>query len=239
MSVKQIAKVWEHEFPHNQQSVMLALADHADHDGKNIYPSIARTAWKTGYSARHVQRIIKELCKSGVLVLVRDATPRRPNEYKFDWSKAKEKAEFRGDNLSGGDTHVTPGVTPMSQEPSFNRQDIKESEFNIAREYEQVTGRLLGKTLSEVLDGYKKDWDAHLTDLPDDHKNRQIGGAQAVIEAMKESMLNINKVHHSYVGAIIDGWIKNGYKVDTRQKKNGKTSKKIETKTTTRGSVYG
>lgn len=116
MSIRQMGLVWEHEFDRAEQAVMLAIADHADHDGESIYPSMARVAWKTGYSKRHVIRIVGGLREKGVLVLVRDADPInfRPSEYRIDWTKAQPKVPFRApsDTMSPGDTDVTPLVTP-------------------------------------------------------------------------------------------------------------------------------
>jgi len=94
MSIRQILQVWEHEFSHPHQAVMLALADHAHEDGTGIRPSIKRIAWKTGYSERSVQNIMAQLRQLGVLVIAVPATHNTPNEYRFDWSGATPKPSF-------------------------------------------------------------------------------------------------------------------------------------------------
>jgi hypothetical protein len=94
MSIRQILQVWEHEFSHPHQAVMLALADHAHEDGTGIRPSINRIAWKTGYSERSVQNIMGQLRDLGILVVTVPATPFTPNEYKFEWSAATPKPAF-------------------------------------------------------------------------------------------------------------------------------------------------
>jgi hypothetical protein len=94
MSIRQILQVWEHEFSHPHQAVMLALADHAHEDGTGIRPSINRIAWKTGYSERSVQNIMSQLRDLGILVVVVPATPFTPNEYRFKWSAATPKPAF-------------------------------------------------------------------------------------------------------------------------------------------------
>ena len=48
----------------------LALADHSDDDGKNIYPSIKRIAEKTRQSERTVQRQLRSMEDSGWLILI-------------------------------------------------------------------------------------------------------------------------------------------------------------------------
>lgn len=124
MSVKQMGMVWEHEFDRAEQAVMLALTDHADHDGGSIYPSMAKVAWKTGYSRRQVIRVVSRLRKKGILVMVQKADPVRytPTKYRIDWTKADLKEPFRiasdtmslgsSDMVSPDDTSVTRLVTP-------------------------------------------------------------------------------------------------------------------------------
>lgn len=94
MSIRQILQVWEHEFSHPHQTVMLALADHAHEDGTGIRPSIKRIAWKTGYSERSVQNIMSQLRELGVLVVAAPATHNTPNEYRFDWANVAPKPSF-------------------------------------------------------------------------------------------------------------------------------------------------
>lgn len=67
MSVKVMAAVWELKLTAPQLIVMLALADHADDEGRNAYPSLARLAWKTGYSESTVRRILKQLSDTAIL----------------------------------------------------------------------------------------------------------------------------------------------------------------------------
>lgn len=114
MSLKQMLKVWEHEFDANDQQTMFALADHADDDGRNIYPSLARVAWKLGVHRDTARRRVQKLRSSGVLVMVTPANPHahKPAEYRFDWTAARPKAPFRSDTapLPPGGTNAPRGV---------------------------------------------------------------------------------------------------------------------------------
>lgn len=56
-----LGQVWELRLPRNQKNVLLALADHADHNGENAFPGVELLAWKTDYSERQVQAILREL----------------------------------------------------------------------------------------------------------------------------------------------------------------------------------
>jgi len=68
MSGKIMGAVWELALSRPKQVVLLAMADHADHEGRNVRPSVPLVAWKTGYSERQVQRIIGQLISDGLLV---------------------------------------------------------------------------------------------------------------------------------------------------------------------------
>lgn len=68
MSVKIMGIVWEADLPQREKFVLLAYADHADHEGNNVFPSIGLIAWKTGYDSRTIQRITKKLVEDGYLV---------------------------------------------------------------------------------------------------------------------------------------------------------------------------
>jgi len=142
MSAKIMGMVWDLVLSPAERSVLLAMADHADHDGNNVRPSVALIAWKTDYSERQVQRIIGDLRKDGLLVLVRGATPTTPNHYRIDIAAGKQKPAFvpatrgrqdvtprvdkmspqdRGDKMSPGDIAMSPrGDIAMSPDPSWN-----------------------------------------------------------------------------------------------------------------------
>ena len=68
MSGKVSGWVWDLELPQNEKFVLLAYADHADHEGHNVFPSIALICKKTGYSRRSIQTITKRLMNKGLLV---------------------------------------------------------------------------------------------------------------------------------------------------------------------------
>jgi hypothetical protein len=129
MSVKQMAKVWEYELPHNHQSIMLAMADHANDEGGSIFPSLERVAWKTGYKRGSVKRIVRELKVIGLLVIVKRASRHRPTEYRINWKVATKKTPYVAgvknnpldiadeilegtNNASGGTSETARGYAP-------------------------------------------------------------------------------------------------------------------------------
>lgn len=56
------------KFGRPEKFVLLAYADHADQNGRNIYPSVDLIASKTGYRERAVQQITRNLETLGYLV---------------------------------------------------------------------------------------------------------------------------------------------------------------------------
>lgn len=137
MSWKISGLVWELDLTHSQQSVLLAMADHAEHDGSKVFPSVARIAWKTSYSERQVRRVMSKLRGLKILVIVKEANRYRPREYKIDISAGKTKKAFRDDIVSslGDEEDSTPtsrtdtDVTPEASEliPISTRDDIATS----------------------------------------------------------------------------------------------------------------
>lgn len=110
MSIELMARVWKIELSHSQQSILLAMADVANDDGRNCYPSHRLLAWKTGYSERQIARIINELIESGIVKVIKLGTNNHPPRYWIQLEKGKPKKpykrersdddEFRGDKLS-------------------------------------------------------------------------------------------------------------------------------------------
>ena len=93
MSIKLMAEVWGSGLKRSLKAVALAYADHADDDGGSIYPSVAYTAWKTGYSKRAVQQHTKELVDRGVLTRVGEG-PNGTNEYRLNANKLPKRKPF-------------------------------------------------------------------------------------------------------------------------------------------------
>lgn len=68
MSVKIMGLVWDLDIDRDEKYILLAYADHADHEGGNIRPSVDLIARKTGVSKRTVQRHTRSLQDAGYLI---------------------------------------------------------------------------------------------------------------------------------------------------------------------------
>lgn len=93
MSVKIMGLVWDCDLPRNEKNILLAYADHADHDGNNVYPSIGRIAWKTSYKRRMVINITHNLVKKGILVRMGEG-PNGTNKYRIVQSRLPKRPPF-------------------------------------------------------------------------------------------------------------------------------------------------
>ena len=74
MSVRQSEFAWQLELSSNRKFILLELADHADPDGRHVFPSQEFIARRTGYSVRQVRRILQELEGLGVICAVAHRT---------------------------------------------------------------------------------------------------------------------------------------------------------------------
>lgn len=115
MSAKLMGTVWDLDIPHPMAWVLMALADHADHDGGNLYVGQQRLCWKTSYSERQIRRILDQLEDAGIIIpegggsgrglkqsyrISLDNVPRKP---KFETGKKRSKCPGSGGNDSDGE----------------------------------------------------------------------------------------------------------------------------------------
>ena len=97
MSSKATGIVWESALPRREKYVLLALSDHAKEDGTDVYPSIWRIIWKTGYSETQVRDIMRSLMKMGILILVHKGGQHDGdvNRYRIDLKAIPMLQEFK------------------------------------------------------------------------------------------------------------------------------------------------
>lgn len=76
--------VWEHSRARgNARFVLLAIADCANDEGSNAYPSMAKLTQKTSLAERTVQTAISALVKLGELKVERNRGPHGTNRYRI------------------------------------------------------------------------------------------------------------------------------------------------------------
>jgi hypothetical protein len=138
MSVKAMSLVWDvqcpskindFDFKPGHKYVLIAYADHADQQGRNIYPAVLTIAGKTGYEERSVQRLTRELVEMGLLV--EDGTgPRGTNRWLIPFSAGGDKiaplTNYQGDISSKSLGDIPSGDIPSGDilTPELKKQNL-------------------------------------------------------------------------------------------------------------------
>jgi hypothetical protein len=113
LSVKVMTWVWEHSRSKlSARLVLLAIADHANGDGVDAFPSTAQLMHKTGLSERGVQVAVAELVKLGELHVAAGGGRGRTNRYRVLMVNPAEDAPFDAENPAE--------KTPYSENPAEN-----------------------------------------------------------------------------------------------------------------------
>jgi DNA-binding PadR family transcriptional regulator len=121
MSGKIAGLCWDLELNHRDALILQALADHADHEGNNAYPSLDLLAWKTGYSEQTIRRALSDLTEAGILTATK--RPGKTTVYSIHPEKGKKKAPRNNplqnvtpDKMSPHPLHLDVTPTPDTQE---------------------------------------------------------------------------------------------------------------------------
>lgn len=155
MSVKAQALVWDLECPKqcgditfksSHKYVLIAYADHADHNGKNIYPAVGTIARKTGLDERTVQRLTNDLESIGLLIDDGQG-PKGTNRWKLPISEGGDKLTplsfCQGDkdsdslgDIPSGDIPSGDKLTPELKEPKpLINKDSKDRLIKVIANY--------------------------------------------------------------------------------------------------------
>jgi hypothetical protein len=95
MSAKLSGKVWELEMDSVEKLVLLALADHADHDGGSIHPGNDLICAKTGLSERTVSDKISKFIQRRILIPIENGAGRGyVREYRMVLDSAPRRQSF-------------------------------------------------------------------------------------------------------------------------------------------------
>jgi hypothetical protein len=141
MSVKAMGLCWDllcpniinyMDFRPNHKYILVAYADHADHNGRNIYPSVQTISEKTGLDDRTVQRMTRDLESMGLLIEDGQG-PRGTNRWKLPYNQ-------KGDSLTpvtvtGVKNDKSLGDSPSGDNPSGDTVPPEFKELNLSNIY--------------------------------------------------------------------------------------------------------
>jgi hypothetical protein len=103
MSIKLMDRVWSLDLRNEgEYLVLLALADNANDEGTQCYPSQRRIAWKTGMSVRGVQAVLARLIKKGLVEILAKGNQYSPTQFALHLDKGLQKQKFIS-SAKGGD----------------------------------------------------------------------------------------------------------------------------------------
>jgi len=110
MSVHISSPVWRLRLPATEKLILLKLADCADDDGTNAFPSVGRVAEECGIHPRTVQKILRHLKATGLISIQaeHDGSRHFPTTYQIH--------PARGDTLPPR-TYMRGGVRPPAPVP--------------------------------------------------------------------------------------------------------------------------
>jgi len=227
MSVKVMGAVWDLKIGRDEKFVLLAYADHANHDGSSIYPAVKTIVEKTGYSERSVQSITKSLEKAGLLIADGHGT-HGTNRWRIpicggcivggaEFAPVQDMIQEGAEKDAEGCRNMHEGVQPTAPEPSFNHPlnhqlTSSTGRANIFELYENNFGLLtpmIADTLKDAEQTYPAEW---------------------IKVAMTEAVTN-NKRNWKYVEAILKRWKAEGFilsKIKSEKSpRRGKSAKEI------------
>ena len=131
MSVRQSEFAWQLELSSNRKFILLELADHADPDGRHVFPSQEFIARRPGYSVRQVRRFLHELEGLGLIIAVAHRKGGRgmATEYELhlDPSTNEKAVKMSGFKDIKPDIHDKTGdINPDICDTNPDIHDIKE-----------------------------------------------------------------------------------------------------------------
>lgn len=138
MSIRLMSDVWRLNLPTVEKMVFLVIADHANDEGTQAYPSQATIAAKASISIRTVQRAVNTLCAQGYIRMFKHAggsadcrEDRRPHLYQINLNALRGDTVTRRTSDANGATMATSTgrqSRPMNHplEPSIETSSFDE-----------------------------------------------------------------------------------------------------------------
>lgn len=170
VSVHVSSAVWRLQLESGLKIVLLKLADCADDQGRNAFPSVGRIARECCMHERSVQRALRRLEAAGLLEVQAGASQHRPTTYRVRTDRGVTLSPLNeGPGVTAeapGVTSGAPGVTAVSPDPSLEpskepSEDDKgagaRSRAELARVYRDRFGHEPVEAQLDQLECYQRD----------------------------------------------------------------------------------
>ncbi|MGD8457187.1 MAG: helix-turn-helix domain-containing protein [Anaerolineales bacterium] len=219
MSVKIMGLVWDSQLPRDARFILLAYADHADHNGGSIYPAVKTISRKTGYSTRSVQTITKKLARAGILI--EDGRgPKGTNRWRINPEKLKN---FTPPAKSAPRKKSRQTPAKFAPEPSLKHQkedDDRESPNfgDVIKTYESLSGTINGY-IADELKSSLDDWEKHRSTLSRNHTDKNKNAFNVLILAIQQMGRHTNTPNLAYLDRILQNWMQHGILAEKPNKK--------------------
>lgn len=216
MSVKIMSAVFESEtLGPTERLIMLALADHADDDGR-CYPSIGRLCRRTGLKARSIQNNLKSLSDQGYIQVVHNAGKAGANLYFVSalpgtFTNAPFKAPVRKGSMTADELKNDPRTkcTPHEMHPAFG--DIKPPHLTAktpAADAPKPSGTIIEPSESNgARDALLTVLSPEAADAFIDHRKAK----RAKLTVRAAQLIAKDLTHHPNPDAVVEASIKNGW----------------------------
>lgn len=154
--------------------VLIGIANHADTQGRNAWPSVDTLSRYASVTRRSVQRSISNLTERGLLLVYpneggtrRTAADKRPNLYELigmqtGATSASPGSTPRGDaDVRAGRRARPSGVTCTSPEPSITNSEQSSNEGDAASDAAVLTNGQIGKAMQLAYWAWVEQRDGH------------------------------------------------------------------------------
>ena len=207
MSALVMGLVWElpetPEFGRPEKYVLLAYADHADSNGRNIYPSIELVMRKTFYEERSVQSITRRLEQTGYLV-DSGVGPNGTNRWSIPIVLLRDGGAKIAPVQKTTQNFAPEGIAPegIAPKPSVVVK-TDERYAKIGQALISLTGGMVNSMTADMIEVWMEK-----------HTDEWILKAIEIARAKKARSAN-------YVDSILVGWEANGYPKNRDQRVQG------------------
>lgn len=200
MSVHISSAVWKLALNPTAKLILLRLADCADHDGKNAYPSVKTIASDCGLGESTVREHLAELRASGILAVQRRSSQHFPTIYAI-------KPDLQNPDLQNPDLQQAvprppaTGVRPPATGPDPSRS---------VRDPSNTTTTVANAAVFAAIENLQGSLTSFVTDAVNAELDDGVNPDWIIAACDEAALANVRR--WKYVAAILKNWRENGFR---------------------------